>query len=106
MKMDSPVTLKHALVIVLVGAVLAALPVGYGWTTLVARADAAEYKLNSIETAMERISECRVTQSEAEANRTKIANLESSIEAWEGIADACRAALAPEPEPEPGADKR
>ena len=91
--MDKPLTLKHALLLLLATFTVASLPVGWMYTKLAAQGSALDYKLDSTNTAIDAMNGYRKTQTEAVANKERIAQLESNIEQWESIASACESAI-------------
>jgi hypothetical protein len=90
---DKPLSLKHALALLLAAFVVAALPVGWMYTKVEAQGAALDYRLDSVNTAIDAMNVCRDNQTEAVANKERISELESNIEQWEDIAQACANAI-------------
>ena len=91
--MDSPLTLKHAIILAVLVLVVSSVPVGWLFSTLDADVQSIQYRLDTTNSRLDAMNICRVTQTEAEANKDRIAELEGMVDAWSDLTAACESAI-------------
>lgn len=95
--MDRPITLKHAIMLIVGMIVLCG---GSFWIAVGAIQDrqaALEQELTKVRGALAQIAECETAKVEAENNRNRIGELETKVTEWETVAEMCAAALQIDP---------
>lgn len=87
--MNAPLTLRNFLLVVLVGVLVALIPLGYAWTKVTAELENIEIKLKGIDTRVDQLQVCQIAEGRALANTDRIKEAHERVSELEKLLSQC-----------------